>query len=93
MSAERLADLKAFMHVDHDEDDSQIIALYRAAEAYLAKAGIAPSEDELYYLAVDSLTLEWYDAGGPSEALSVGLRQIINQFKLDGVAQMPDPVF
>lgn len=92
MTAEKLAALKAHMHVDHDEDDGQITSLYHAAKAYLLGAGIAPSESELYELAAASLTNEWYDGGGTSAPLSVGLRQIINQLKLEAVAQMQTPV-
>lgn len=66
-------------------------SLYLAASIYLEDAGIVEpvKSPELYYLAVDSLTLYYYDhrdAIGNEAAFPVGLRPIINQLKHKGIA-------
>ena len=89
MNEQTLAALKAHCHVDHDDDDVQLSMLYLAAVAYLYGAGIVNNGSELFKLAAFSLVLEWYDAGQVG-AVTVGLRQIINQLKHDAVAQTGD---
>lgn len=82
MDPAALARLKAYLHVDHDEDDALLMSLYASAAAYLANAGIPPCTSPLYECAAYGLVLEWYDGGTTSGAVTVGLRQIINQLKL-----------
>ncbi len=84
MDAETLKALKAFGHVDYDDDDAELTRLYRAAVAYLDGAGIPADGSELHQQAAFLVTMEWYDAGqvGP---VTVGTRQLINQLKLDPV--------
>lgn len=89
MDAATLALLKKHCHIDHDDDDAQLTMLYGAAVEYLADAGIAMAETDRYRLAAFSLVLEWYDAGQVG-AVTVGLRQLINQLKLGAVAQLGD---
>lgn len=82
MDSAALARLKAYLHVDHDEDDTLLTSLYASAVAYLANAGIPSGTSPLYERAAFGLVLEWYDGGTTSGAITVGLRQIINQLKL-----------
>lgn len=88
MDEEKLARLKQYMRVYHDEDDEVIVQLWGAAVGYLAGAGIADNGSELYWLAAAGLTLHWYDGApavtGSGENLSLGLRHIINQLKSGG---------
>lgn len=90
MEAERLTALKAYMQVEHDEDDGLIMGLYEAAVEYLAGAGVQPPSSgptALYDLAVNGLVLGYFDemrltgedSGKREEA--PGLRRIINQLK------------
>lgn len=77
----------AYMRVDEDEDGRIEHEFMPAAKAYLAGAGIPESEDELYTLAVHSLTLHYYDhrdAVGEEAPFPTGLRPIINQLKHSG---------
>ncbi len=91
MKPELLTLLKAHCRVDYDDDDALLQWLYKAAVKYLLKAGIEENaEDEEYQLLAFSLTLEWYEQGSTA-AVTVGLRQLINQFKLDAVAESDDP--
>jgi len=78
---------KKYMRVDDDEDDEEILGLMDAAAAYLANAGIPEPEPPtpLYSLALNSLTLHYYDHRdeiGAAAPLPIGLRPIINQLKL-----------
>lgn len=82
MDSAALARLKAYLHIDHDEDDTLLTSLYASAAAYLANAGIPSGTSPLYEQAAFGLVLEWYDDGATSGAITVGLRQIINQLKL-----------
>jgi len=80
---------KAYMRVDGTDDDALIGVLMGAAKDYLAGAGIDEPETDspLYTLAVQSLTLHYYDhrdAVGGEAALPTGLRPIINQLKHSG---------
>ena len=77
--------LKGYMKVDHDDDDKLIQVLWEAAGEYLAKAGIPDDGSSLYWTAAAGLTLYWYDGApvGTDDNISVGLRTIINQLKLD----------
>lgn len=93
MKPEELAQVKAYMRVDGDEDDAIITALYQAAALYLGNAGIQPPTGDraLYDLAVRSLTLHYYDhrdAVGNEAEFPVGLRPIINQLKIIAAAEI-----
>ena len=76
--------------VEADPEEAQVAKdCYLAAVIYLKNGGaVKPEEDpELYYLAVKSLCLHYYDhrdAIGDPEAIPKGLRLIINQLKQDG---------
>lgn len=84
MTTEALAALKAYCHVDHDDDDALLTSLHGAAVSYLDNAGICAAEApaELYTLAIHVLVLEWYNGEGINSGVSIGARQIINQLKL-----------
>lgn len=85
MTAERLAALKAYCHVDHDEDDALLARLYAAAMDYLTGAGVAPCPgNPLYDLATDSLTLLWYD-GNDNTAIAAERQKIIVQLALRAI--------
>lgn len=86
MNADELKLLKQYMHVDHDDDDDLIKRLWNIKVRSLAGAGITvdPSdESDPGWLVAAGLTLEAYD-GTP---LQPGVRQLINQLKLE------DPAF
>ena len=83
---------KAYMRVDGD-DDAMITSLMAAAKAYLNKGGVPEpaEEDPEYTLAVQSLTLHWYDhrdAVGDEASVPTNLRPIINQLKHSGEAPL-----
>lgn len=87
MKPELMALLKAHCRVDYDDDDALLQWLYKAAVKYLLKAGIAEQdENEEYQLLAFTLVLEWYEQGSTA-AVTVGARQLINQFKGDSVAE------
>ena len=90
MDTDKLARLKRYMRVDHDEDDDLIQSLWLAAVSYLQNSGITDDGSDLYWLAAAGLTLHWYDGApaviGSGDNVSLGLRHIINQLKLGGVS-------
>ena len=91
--AAALAACKQFMRVDGTDDDSLITALMAAAKTYLDKAGIPEpaEEDPQYTLAVQILTLHYYDhrdSVGDEAAIPTGLQPIINQMKHCGEAPL-----
>lgn len=77
--------LKGYMKVSHDDDDQLIETFWKSAGEYLAKGGIPDDGSSLYWTAAAGLTLYWYDGApvGTDDNISVGLRTIINQMKLD----------
>lgn len=85
--AATLTALKQHCHIDHDSDDAQLSQLYNAAVEYLAGAGVpaTASASERYRLCVFTLVNDWYDGAATLGSCTVGLRQLINQLKLDGV--------
>ena len=88
--AATLAALKQHCHIDHDSDDAQLAQLYNAAVEYLSGAGVptpAAGADNAarYQLCVFALVNDWYDGTATTGACTVGLRQLINQLKMDGV--------
>lgn len=91
MDAAELEKLKAYMRVDGSDDDNTISALSLSAAAYLQNAGIKRTERNahLYDLALWALTLHYYDHRGDSggdDDFPVGLRLLINQMKIAGLA-------
>lgn len=85
MDADRLRELKLYMHVDHNNDDAIIKRLWFAAVGYLENAGIPQDGTDLVWLATAGLTLHWYDnpgLEGTEESISLGLRKTINQLKM-----------
>lgn len=89
----RLEACKKYMRVDGEDEDDVILALMAAAQAYLARAGIAPERSPAaqYDLALWGLTLHYYDhreAVGNEAAFPIGLRPIINQLKLGAVSKL-----
>lgn len=92
MDPEVLKLLKAHCRIDHDEDDSYLTMLYHAARDYLGGAGIQESDSDKFRLTAFSMVLEWYD-GGVSGNLTIGLRSLINQLKLEAVAAQSEPAF
>lgn len=85
MDAEKLKELKLYMHIDHSLDDSLIQRLWSAASEYLENCGIPQSDTHLVWLATAGLTLHWYDhpeTEGTDASITLGLRNVINQLKL-----------
>ncbi len=75
---EDLNDLKAYMHVDHDDDDGLIQKIWNAQVRYLSKNGVQVQTDD-GWLAAAGLTLQAYD-GTP---LQPGIQKLINSLKLE----------
>lgn len=83
---EQVAACKLYMRIDGDSDDVTIEAMMAAAAEYLANAGITEPEggSALYTLALQSLTLHYYDhrdSVGTEAPMPTGLRPVINQLK------------
>ena len=83
-----LTEIKLFLKVDHEEEDSFIQGLQLSAEEYLTNAGIAKDyEKELYKLAIKILVTHWYEnravetVGKNVSKISFGLDTIILQLK------------
>ncbi len=81
MDSATLALLKAYCHVDHDDDDALLQELFDAAVGYLDGAGIPSSNTAMYRHTVSVIVLEWYD-GAPIGNVTVGVQRLINQLKL-----------
>ncbi len=84
-----LEELKKYLKIENDEDDTLIETLQVAGEEYLANAGIKKSySKKLYTLAVKLLVTHWYQnrmiQGDKSTSkLSFSLDAIIMQLNLD----------
>lgn len=80
-----LNELKLYLRVDGDEDDSVLADLKKAAEEYLSNAGVAKNYDkELYKLAIKLLVSHWYENRaivGKADKLAFSLDSIILQLK------------
>lgn len=80
-----LEEIKEYLRVDGEYQDTEIQDLINAAEAYLTNAGIAVDEmNELYKLAVKMLVSHWYENRQPigkADKLAFGLESIISQLK------------
>lgn len=85
MSPEEFALLKQYMRVDHDDDDKLITELWNAAVEMLTGMNI-PVDIERFKQAARALTLHWYDnpgAVGKYDLIPLGLRELINQLKME----------
>ena len=83
-----LEDLKLFLRVDGNEEDSLIKSLQAAAEEYLTDAGIMKNYNkEKYKLAVKILVNHWYEnravetIGKNVSKVAFGLDTILIQLK------------
>lgn len=83
-----LEEIKQFLRIDGDEDDTLIKSLQLAAEEYLSNAGAIKSYDrELYKLAVKLLISHWYEnrdavlVGSISKPLEFSLNCMIIQLQ------------
>lgn len=91
LSPKRLADLKRYMQVTHDEDDALITMLHEAGASYLAGAGITyPCESQLRMaqleLLLNYLVLDAYDRRvstitGTIVAANPGFERLLRQLK------------
>lgn len=85
MTDAELKELKLYMHVYHDDDDTVIKRTWGAAVEYLEGAGISQDGRNLVWLATAGLTLHWYENPaftGTDTSMPVGVRTAINQLKL-----------
>ena len=85
MSPEDFVLLKQYMRVDHNDDDKLILELWNAAKEMLTGMNI-PCDIERFKQAARALTLHWYDnpgAVGKYDLIPLGLRELINQLKLE----------
>lgn len=81
---------KAYMRIDHGEDDLLIGQMCDAAEGYLSDAGCVRGAEgspaaARYDLALWALTLHYYDhrdAVGTEAPIPLGIRPLINQLKV-----------
>ena len=67
-------------------EDDLVTDLMETAVEYLDTAGVTESWNRRYSLAVQSLTLHWYDHRddvGADKAMPLGLRALINQLKAE----------
>lgn len=83
-----LEDLKLFLRIDGEEEDSSIEGLQIAAEEYLTNAGIKKDyTKELYKLAIKILISHWYEnravetVGKNVSKIAFGLDTILIQLK------------
>ncbi|WP_332856815.1 head-tail connector protein [Clostridium paraputrificum] len=83
-----LEELKLFLRIDGEEEDTLIKGLQVGAEEYLTNAGIAKDyEKELYKLAIRILVSHWYEnrsvetVGKNVSKIAFGLDTIITQLK------------
>lgn len=83
-----LEELKLFLRVDGEEEDTLIQGLQLGAEEYLANAGIVKDySKELYKLAIKILVSHWYEnrsvetVGKNISKISFGVDTIITQLK------------
>lgn len=78
-------DIKLYLKVDHDDEDSFILSLQKAAEDYLYNAGCIKNYDnELYKHAIRILIAHWYDNRGligSTDLIKCSLESIIYQLK------------
>jgi len=79
-----LEEIKNYMKIDDDVDDSLINSLIESANIYMVNAGVKNFENDLYKLAIKMLVLHWYENReviGNANKLSFSLDNIITQLK------------
>ena len=82
-----LDELKLYLRVDIEDDDTLIAALQKSAEEYLENAGVTKDySKELYKLAIKLLVSHWYEnrdvqSEKAAAKLSFSLDTIITQLK------------
>ncbi len=89
MAALTLDEIKLYMLATSPEEDSEITALWEAAKAYLANAGVSAGhvDTPLYSLAVKGLILHWHDNRGSIITgtivtdIPLGLEAVITQLQ------------
>ena len=89
VSEERLAGVIQYGKLEEQSEDpgekAVIESLCLACMTYLAKAKVVETEDNapLYWLIVNAMTLHAYDHRDQVGFVPVGVRDILNQLKLD----------
>ena len=79
-----LEEIKNYMRIDEDYDDSLINSLIEAANLYMLNAGVKNTENDLYKLAIKMLVLHWYENReviGEAKKLAFSLDNIITQLQ------------
>ena len=79
-----LEEIKEYMRIDDDVEDTLINSLIESANLYLLNAGVKNFENDLYKLAIKMLVLHWYENReiiGEARKLSFSLDNIITQLK------------
>jgi len=79
-----LEEIKNYMKIDEDYDDSLINSLIESANIYMVNAGVKNFDNALYKLAIKMLVLHWYENReiiGNANKLSFSLDNIITQLK------------
>lgn len=79
-----LDELKAYLRLDTDDEDAELLSMQAAAVDYLTAAGITNKNSARYALAVKGLVLHLYDHRDDSAPIGRGLQLLINQLQLGG---------
>lgn len=80
-------DIKKYLRIDYDDEDSLLSSLNNAAEQYLYNSGAINLQGPLYDLAIKMLISHWYEnrvavnIGSISKELEFSLNSIITQLK------------
>ena len=83
-----IEEIKLYLRLDHDEEDSLLDGLLSSATEYLKNAGCVVTEGKLYNLAIKILVSHWYEnreVVGKADRLTHSLDSIITQLKYCGV--------
>ena len=85
-----LDEIKLYLRVDTEDDDTLIESLKETAEQYLTNAGVKSHyENPLYCTAIKMLIANWYDtrdSAGGKDTISNMFKSIITQLVLQGEA-------
>ena len=80
-----LEEIKLYLRIDHNEEDTLLLSLQKASENYLYNAGCAKNYDNnLYKIAVKMLITHWYDNRGligSTNLINYSLESIIYQLR------------
>lgn len=83
-----LTEIKLYLRIDEDSEDTLISSLQLAAEEYLTNAGVTKDyTKELYKLAIKLLVSNWYEnrdtilIGSISKKLDYSLNHILMQLR------------